>query len=114
MAYLYNAEYLFHPFREHRSIGEMCAFVAEERRATVLTYVVDLYAGDLDAHPTAVALEDSANGVAAANAAGMRSVAVPNRLTRWLDLSHADLVVDSLAELDLARLTALVASARQG
>lgn len=55
-----------------------------------------------------VALEDSANGVTAANAAGMRSVAVPNRLTRWLDLSHAHLVVDSLAEVDLARLTTLV------
>ena len=63
----------------------------------------------LDVDPAAaVALEDSANGVTAANAAGMRSVAVPNRLTRWLDLSHADLVVDSLAELDLARLQALV------
>jgi len=55
-----------------------------------------------------VALEDSANGVTAANAAGMRSVAVPNRLTRYLDLSHAHLVVDSMAELDLARLTTLV------
>ena len=56
---------------------------------------------------SAVAMEDSANGVTAANAAGMRSVAVPNRLTRYLDLGHAHLVVDSLAEIDLARLTAL-------
>ncbi|MGE0729794.1 MAG: HAD family hydrolase [Acidimicrobiia bacterium] len=58
----------------------------------------------------AVAIEDSANGVTAANAAGMVSVAVPNRLTRYLDLSHARLVVDSASELDLARLRALVAA----
>ena len=57
--YCYNAEYLFYPFCEHRSVGEMLQFVTEERRDSVLTYVVDLYAGDLDRHPAAVALEDA-------------------------------------------------------
>lgn len=55
--YCYNAEYLFYPFCEHRSIGEMVGFCAEERRDAVLTYVVDLYAGDLHQHPNAVSLE---------------------------------------------------------
>jgi hypothetical protein len=59
MAYLYNAEYLFHPFCEHRTIGELCTFVAEERRDSVLAYVIDLYAGDLEAHPSAVSIEDA-------------------------------------------------------
>ena len=59
LSYLYNAEYLFYPFCETRGVGELCAFVAEERRAHVLTYVVDLYAGDLGAHPTAVSLADA-------------------------------------------------------
>jgi hypothetical protein len=58
-AYCYNAEYLFFPFCEHRSIGELTAFCTEERRDHVLTYVVDLYAGDLAAHPSAVALADA-------------------------------------------------------
>jgi hypothetical protein len=57
--YGYNAEYLFYPFCENRSIGEMTTFIAEERRDTVLTFVVDLYAGDLWNHPTAVSLEDA-------------------------------------------------------
>jgi hypothetical protein len=57
--YCYNAEYLFYPFSEHRSVGEMVAHVAEERRDSVLSYVIDLYAGDLWAHPTAVSLEDA-------------------------------------------------------
>ena len=57
--YCYNAEYLFYPFSEHRSVGEMLAFHTEERREAMLTFVVDLYAGDLDAHPTAVSLEDA-------------------------------------------------------
>ena len=59
MYYCYNAEYLFYPFSDTRKIGEMLAFHTEERRDAMLTYVVDLYAGDLDAHPTAVSLEDA-------------------------------------------------------
>jgi hypothetical protein len=52
--YCYNAEYLFFPFCEHRSIGEMIAFHAEERRDAMLTYVIDLYARDLGRFPDAV------------------------------------------------------------
>ncbi|MDE3237691.1 MAG: hypothetical protein KGN33_01880 [Paracoccaceae bacterium] len=54
MAYLYNAEYLFFPFCETRRVGEMLAFHAEERRDAMLTYVIDLYAEDLERHPDAV------------------------------------------------------------
>ncbi|MGQ0433615.1 MAG: HAD family hydrolase [Microthrixaceae bacterium] len=64
---------------------------------------------DLDADPArSVALEDSAHGATAAKAAGMTVVAVPSRITRFNDFSHADLVVDSLADLTVARLDALV------
>ncbi|MFK7874272.1 MAG: hypothetical protein AB8B71_00620 [Paracoccaceae bacterium] len=52
----YNAEYLFFPFCETRSIGEMLAFHTEERRDAMLCYVVDLYADNLDKHPNAVSL----------------------------------------------------------
>ncbi len=57
--YCYNAEYLFYPFCETRSIGEMLAFHSEERRDAVLTYVIDIYAGDLDLFPNGVSLEDA-------------------------------------------------------
>lgn len=57
MYYCYNAEYLFHPFCETRSVGEMLAFHTEERRGAMLTYVVDLYADDLDKYPDAVSLD---------------------------------------------------------
>ena len=57
--YCYNAEYLFYPFCESRSVAEMLAFHTEERRDAMLTYVVDLYATGLDRHPDAVALEDA-------------------------------------------------------
>lgn len=57
--YCYNAEYLFHPFCETRTIGELLAFHTEERRNAVLSYVVDLYADDLDAFPNAVSLENA-------------------------------------------------------
>ena len=45
--YCFNAEYLFFPFCETRTVGEMLTFHTEERRDAMLTYVVDLYAGDL-------------------------------------------------------------------
>ncbi len=59
MYYCYNAEYLFFPFLEERRIGEMLAFHTEERRDAVLTYVVDLYAGDLTQNENAVSLENA-------------------------------------------------------
>lgn len=52
--YCYNAEYLFYPFCETRSVGEMLGFMTKERRDTVMTYVIDLYAQDLTAHPNGV------------------------------------------------------------
>ena len=52
--YCYNAEYLFFPFCETRSVADLLAFHAEERRDAMLTYVIDLYAGDLDRFPNAV------------------------------------------------------------
>lgn len=55
--YCYNAEYLFFPFCETRNIREMLAFHTEERRDAMLSYVVDLYADDLDVFPNAVSLE---------------------------------------------------------
>ncbi len=57
--YCFNAEYLFYPFCESRSIGEMLAFHAEERRDAMLSYVIDIYAGDLAAHPDAVSRRDA-------------------------------------------------------
>lgn len=52
----------------------------------------------------AVAIEDSPNGVAAAKRAGLRCVAIPNSITRRLDLSAADVTLTSLAEVTLAQL----------
>ncbi|MFK7938731.1 MAG: hypothetical protein AB8B82_05085 [Roseovarius sp.] len=59
MYYCYNAEYLFYPFCETRSVGEMLTYQSEERRDAMLSYVIDLYAGDLDGYPNAVSLEDA-------------------------------------------------------
>jgi HAD superfamily hydrolase (TIGR01509 family) len=52
----------------------------------------------------AVALEDSPNGVAAAKAAGLYCVAVPNMVTRRLAFDQADLRLNSLADMPLERL----------
>jgi HAD superfamily hydrolase (TIGR01509 family) len=46
-----------------------------------------------------LAFEDSPNGIKAAKLAGLRCVAVPNRITREMDLSLADLVIDSFNEI---------------
>ena len=57
MYYCFNAEYLFFPFCETRNVREMITFHTEERRDALLSYVVDLYADDLEACPNAVSLE---------------------------------------------------------
>jgi HAD superfamily hydrolase (TIGR01509 family) len=59
----------------------------------------------------AVALEDSPNGIAAAKDAGLWCVAVPNALTRDLDISRADVRVSSLADMPLERLLAVLSPA---
>jgi len=68
----------------------------------------DLYVAVLDclrvAADEAIAIEDSPNGVAAAKRAGLRCVAIPNSITAHLDLSQADLVLNSLADLSMAEL----------
>jgi HAD superfamily hydrolase (TIGR01509 family) len=65
----------------------------------------------LDVHPSqTVAFEDSPNGIAAAKAAGLRCVAVPNALTRDLDVSRADVRLSSLAEMPLERLLAVLSA----
>ena len=62
----------------------------------------------LGVDPTrAVAIEDSAPGIAAAHAAGMKAVAIPHWLTARHDLSGADLRVAHAGELTVARLRAL-------
>jgi HAD superfamily hydrolase (TIGR01509 family) len=74
----------------------------------------DLYLSVLEglgvAPSEAIALEDSSNGIAAAKAAGLWCLAIPNPITRALDLSAADWQVESLAEATLEWITAKVAS----
>ena len=45
--YGYNAEYLYFPFCETRSILDAAQFVSEERRDSVFALVVDIFAEDL-------------------------------------------------------------------
>lgn len=52
----------------------------------------------------AIAFEDSPPGVKAARSADISTVAVPNLLTRHLDVSDACLVISSMSELSLAKL----------
>jgi beta-phosphoglucomutase-like phosphatase (HAD superfamily) len=66
-------------------------------------YLSVLAAMNLEASQAFV-LEDSSPGITSAKRAGLYCVAVPNRLTRLLSVDHADLVLDSLADLPLEEL----------
>ena len=52
----------------------------------------------------AVAFEDSPNGIKAAKAAGIFTVAVPNSVTRQLPIGEADLRIESMADISLREL----------
>jgi HAD superfamily hydrolase (TIGR01509 family) len=51
-----------------------------------------------------VVLEDSVNGVQAANNAGMKSIGVVNKYADRDDLAEADMLVDSLSEVGIEDL----------
>lgn len=57
--YCHNAEYLFYPFSDSRKVRELLTFHTEERREAMMTYVIDLYAGDLGQAPNGVSLSDA-------------------------------------------------------
>ena len=68
---------------------------------------------DLKTDPEhAIAIEDSASGVAAATSAGLFTVAVPNPVTKYHDLSKADVILDSLATTPFADLAAFASDRR--
>lgn len=56
----------------------------------------------------AIALEDSLNGLRSARAAGIFTVVIPNAMTRHMQLGEADLLLDSLEQLDLGAVDALL------
>ncbi|MBL4749447.1 MAG: hypothetical protein JKX71_02480, partial [Amylibacter sp.] len=55
--YCFNAEYLHFPFCENRSIEDLTDFITEEKRASVFTYTIDLYADDLSKAKDGFSLE---------------------------------------------------------
>ncbi len=52
----------------------------------------------------AIVFEDSPNGLKAARAAGITTVAVPNDVTRYYNFDGADLIIPSMAEVPLPDL----------
>ena len=50
----YNAEFLFYPFCESRSVSDLVQFVSEERRGAVFCTTVDLYSDGADILNTGV------------------------------------------------------------
>ncbi len=76
----------------------------------------DLYLAcmdDLRVQPAqAIAFEDSANGIRAAKAAGLFCIAVPNPVTRHLDLSLADMRIEGFDGLEVQAI--LAAANRRG
>ncbi len=54
----------------------------------------------------AVALENSSHGLTSAKSAGLYAVAIPNPMTHRLPLEHADLRLNSLADMPLETLLA--------
>ena len=77
--------------------------VDTESSAAPNIYVAALAALGVEASD-AIAFEDSPNGIAAAKAAGLYCVAVPNPVTADLPLEQADLRVDSFTAISYAEL----------
>jgi HAD superfamily hydrolase (TIGR01509 family) len=82
----------------------LCANGDPERAKPAPTLYLEALSA-LNVEPSeAIAIEDSPNGVSAARAAGIFCVAFPNEVTSQLDLSHADLIIESLEDVPLRDL----------
>ncbi|OUS07576.1 hypothetical protein A9Q96_06615 [Rhodobacterales bacterium 52_120_T64] len=55
--YGFNAEYLYFPFSETRTIKDAINFIEEERRTAVFTYAIDLYPANLSDHANGVDID---------------------------------------------------------
>jgi HAD superfamily hydrolase (TIGR01509 family) len=91
-----------HLARLERTVGWDAILTADgDRHRAKPSPVLYLEALDLleVAADEAIVFEDSPNGVRAAKAAGIFTVAIPNSVTRDYGLDEADLVVESLADL---------------
>ncbi len=65
----------------------------------------NLALNELEVEPDeAIVFEDSPNGITAAHNAGIFCVAIPNFISRQLNTSHADLVLNSLADISVEEL----------
>ncbi|HEY3976469.1 MAG TPA: HAD-IA family hydrolase [Streptosporangiaceae bacterium] len=73
-------------------------------------YVLALHRLGVDGN-SAVAVEDTAHGVAAARAAGMRCIAIPNPFADRSRFGAAGLVLGSAAEMSLSRALASLSAA---
>lgn len=93
---------------EHHEIGALLDAVCGREDVARVKPDPELFllaASRLGAAPErCLVFEDSPNGVLAARRAGMRCVAVPNSLTRGLDLRGPNLVLSSSGELPLAEI----------
>ncbi len=76
-------------------------------------YKLALASVDLKADEVFV-LEDSPNGITAAQRAGLFCVVVPNPLTRLLPVDHAEMRLDSLADITLDALIEKVELLKNG
>lgn len=61
----------------------------------------------------ALAFEDSPNGIRAARNAGIFCIAIPNFITRQLDISHADMTLNSLADVTVEELITIQKMSRE-
>jgi HAD superfamily hydrolase (TIGR01509 family) len=96
------------PLFDHLSCGDMVAMTKPHPEL----YHTALASLQLDPQE-AIAFEDSPHGVAAAKAAGIFCVAVPNHVTKQLTFAHADLQLSSLAEVTFEELVRTIDERRK-
>lgn len=87
----------------HRNLRQHFSVVRTSADVTRVKPDPELYLSALAAlgvaPQAALAIEDSRNGMLAAKSAGMRCVVVPNTMTKGLDFSEADWLVESILEV---------------
>jgi HAD superfamily hydrolase (TIGR01509 family) len=99
-----------HPWLERHELLPLLDAVCTRDDVQRVKPAPDLFllaAERLGSDPAAcVVFEDSPNGLRAARTAGMKTVAVPNGLTRGLPMPAPDLLLESMADMTMVQILA--------
>ncbi len=97
---------------EHRGLLNKFSYISTADDVEIVKPAPDIYRSLLNkmnlVSADVVSFEDSRNGIKSSLASGIFCIAVPNEITKYTDLSEANMIISSMKDIKLSELKRLV------